>query len=122
MLRLIVVDIIGKMIYFPVWWYTKGTARIIRLISHQASDLIHTLNLKILAKFLFVPMYGLTDIWSRVISFPVRLVHFVVLSMVALSYMIALLVLLMLWLILPLFILYNILYQLGILPFNIYTV
>lgn len=118
--KFLVIDVVGSLIYFIPWWYYRGALKIIKALTDQARDLIRTLNLKILARFLFIPMYGLTDIWSRVISFPVRVVHFFILATIALVYMSILIALLLLWLLAPIFIVYNILYQLGLMPFNIY--
>lgn len=115
-----VVDIVLMVMYFPVWWYGAGTIKIIRVLSWQAQDIVRSLNLKILAQYLFVPMYGLTDIWSRLISFPVRLVHFSLLTLQATAYIILLLALLAVWLLAPVFVVYNIVYQFGIIDTNIY--
>ncbi|MFA5995545.1 MAG: hypothetical protein WCW27_03680 [Patescibacteria group bacterium] len=105
-------DIIGRIIYFPIWWYTTGLFNITRHIVAQTKDLVRHLNLKILARFLFTPMYGLYDIWSRAISFPVRVVHFLLLSTYALINILFLLLRLIFWLALPGFVFYNIFYQL----------
>lgn len=119
-LKFLVVDLFGSVIYFLPWWYFRGTAKILQVLLYQAKDLVRTLNLPTLARFLFTPMYGLTDVLSRVISFPVRVVHFTILAIIALTYMAALLTLLILWLAAPPFVIYNILFQLGLMPFNIY--
>lgn len=107
-----VVNVLKSLLYFPIWWYGKGLVRIAQSIVVQAHELVHTLNLGVLARFLFTPMYGLTDFWSRAISFPVRVVHFLLLSTFALIYIMWLIVLLLGWILLPVFIIYNIGYQL----------
>lgn len=109
-----IATVLKSLLYFPAWWYGTGLVKIARNIVVQAQALIHTLNLPVLARFLFTPMYGLTDIWSRIISFPVRVVHFLVLSTLALAYIAWLIIVLLGWIILPLFIVYNIGYQLQL--------
>lgn len=120
-LKLVLHDIIGNIIYFPIWWYTKGTLHLLQTIHSEVQDLVRTLNLKTLARFLFTPMYGLNDIVSRLISFPVRVVHFCILSAIALVYIAGLTVMLLFWLIFPIFVMYNVLYQLHIVSLNIYS-
>lgn len=109
-----VVNVLKSVLYFPAWWYGEGLVRIAQGIVLRAQELIHTLNLSVLGRFLFTPMYGLTDFWSRAISFPVRVVHFLLLSILALLYSAWLIILLIGWIILPVFILYNIGYQLQL--------
>lgn len=118
--KFLLVDLVGSVIYFLPWWYYRGTLKIIALLRYQAKDLVRTLNLSTLAKFLFTPMYGLTDPLSRAISLPVRVVHFTILTSIALVYMSVLLILLCIWLAAPAFVIYNILYQLNLVPINIY--
>lgn len=119
-LKFLAIDLIGSVVYFLPWWYYRGTLKILRLLGYHAKDLVRTLNLSTLAKFLFTPMYGLTDPVSRAISLPVRIVHFAILTTIALVYMSGLLILLILWLAAPLLVIYNILYQLNMMPINIY--
>lgn len=119
-IKFIVKDIILNVLYFPVWWYTEGAFRILQKIGSEARNFSHNLNLGILFKYLFKPMYGLTDIWSRIISFMVRIVHFCVLGFLAVVWILVLALFFLFWLIFPAFILYNVLYQLNIINFNFY--
>lgn len=112
-------DIIGNILYFPVWWYTVGAYKILRRIGKEIKEFAYDLNLKILFKYLFKPMYGMTDIWSRIISFMVRIVQFCILAFVTLIWVIILFSLFIIWLVLPIFVLYNILFQLGIVDWKL---
>lgn len=116
-LNFIVKEIIGSMLYFPVWWYTTGALNILKKISSEIKNFAHDLNLGILFKYLFKPMYGMTDIWSRIISFLVRITQFFILGLIAALWIMLLFCLFILWLVGPLFVLYNIIHQLGIIPY-----
>jgi hypothetical protein len=105
---------IKNILYFPIWWYTEGAFKILKKISREIKEFAHSLNLGILFKYLFKPMYGLTDVWSRIISFMVRIVHFCILGSLALIWILVLIIFFLAWLALPIFIVYNILYQLNI--------
>lgn len=119
-IRFVVIDVIIMAAYFPLWWYGQGVVKLLRMIEAQMLDIARSLNLKILARYLFTPMYGLTDIVSRLISFPVRVAHFLVLTTMALVYSALLLFVLAVWLAAPIIITYNVLYQLEFVHVNMY--
>lgn len=119
-IKFIFLELLWQTIWFPFWWYGKGTVKFLSLIITEIKDFSHAVNLGILARYLFQPMYGLRDFWSRFISFPVRLVYLLVLLVLVLIWTLILLSLLVIWLMLPIFALYNVLFQLNILQANIY--
>lgn len=114
-------DILGSILYFPVWWYSKGAMRILHLIGREISSLARTLHLPTLFKYLLKPMYGYTDIISRIISFYVRIVQFVFLMVFTIIVVAALTVFFLIWVSAPLFILYNLGFHLGLIQFNVYS-
>lgn len=113
-IRFIIVDFVISIIYFPLWWYTEGLLKVVRMIVREIRGLAKTFNLKILFQFILKPMFGQYDIWGRIISFGVRIVHFTFLTMYTLVYSILLSFVLILWIVLPFFILFNILFHLGL--------
>ncbi|MFH0819113.1 MAG: hypothetical protein V1898_03925 [Patescibacteria group bacterium] len=113
-IKFIAKDIVGNVFYFPIWWYTAGAFKILRRIKNDIQSFARELSIGILFRYLFKPMYGLTDFWSRVISFMVRIVHFAVLLIVTIIWVLILLFLFLIWLALPLFVVYNLLYQIGV--------
>ncbi|HBY73105.1 MAG TPA: hypothetical protein DEG44_00235 [Candidatus Kerfeldbacteria bacterium] len=84
---------------------------------HQIRDQIkafsRSLYLPTLTKYLFVPMYGYNDIWSRLISFSVRLVQLVIILVMTVLYIVGRCILLVVWLCVPIVVVGNIVYQLG---------
>lgn len=113
-IRFVVTDVFLSLVYFPVWWYTTGVMKVLRLIQRQLHSLAQSFNLKILAQFLFKPMFGQRDIVSRVISFFVRIVHFFVLLFVTVIVSLLLFLLLIVWLLLPIFVVISMIYHLGV--------
>lgn len=111
-IRFLIIDFVWNVLYFPVWWYTTGLAHVGRLVVRQVHGLAQALNLRILFQFLFKPMFGQYDIWGRIISFYVRIVHFVVLLIFTLVSTILLSLLCLLWVLLPLVVIWSILYHL----------
>ena len=64
-----------EVIYFPVWWYSKGAKRVflgcvnwIRSMNAQAAPGLWLKNI-------FVPMYGAYDLQGRLVSFFMRFVN-----------------------------------------------
>ncbi|PIS42853.1 MAG: hypothetical protein COT24_01365 [Candidatus Kerfeldbacteria bacterium CG08_land_8_20_14_0_20_40_16] len=111
-LKYVFIELIGKIFYFPIWWYTTGTKKVLLFISRQISALSETLSIKILFKNLFKPMYGDYSRSGRIISFFVRIFHFFFLLLVTVIWILVLIILLLIWLVLPIFIIYSIIFQL----------
>jgi hypothetical protein len=67
------VDLIGGVLNFPLWWYTRGLQITARFCFGSIQNQWLALGLSVWLKNLFVPMYGETAISGRVISFFTRL-------------------------------------------------
>lgn len=104
-------DFLGDFVAFPLWWYSRGTVRVIQFILEHAGRMAQTLSLKIWVKNLFVPMYAQYDIAGRIISFVLRIVVLIYRFIKFVIWLAILLVLLGLWLFGPLAVLYYALYQ-----------
>lgn len=116
----IVKDIIWNVVYFPLWWYTRGLLRILQMIKREIGGVARMLHLPTLFKYLLKPMYGYTDIVSRIISFYVRIVQFVVLLAFTLVVVAGLLVLLVIWMLAPVITIYSVGFHLGWITLNLY--
>lgn len=112
-IRFVLVDFALNVVYFPVWWYTTGLLKVVNLVKREAGGLIRSLNLKTLARFLFKPMFGQNDIVGRLISFYVRSVHFVILTVYTLIYTVVMSLLFIVWILIPPAVAYMIAYNIG---------
>ncbi|MFH1089467.1 MAG: hypothetical protein V1716_03525 [Candidatus Uhrbacteria bacterium] len=74
----LVLETIGRGVFFPVWWYTRGLLDILKFIRGSIKNQYINLGLGVWLANLFVPMYGSTDWASRLISFFIRLFMVVV--------------------------------------------
>lgn len=99
---------------FPVWWYTRGFEHILLFIWREITSLAIFLNLPILFRNLFAPMYGQTDWQGRLISFGVRSVQLFFLAIVTILWTVILACFAVLWVLFPLLVFDMILYQLGV--------
>lgn len=114
-LRLIVlllVDELRAILYFPFWWYSQGLLNVIKKCGQTINDFQETLGFMIWVKNLFVPMFGQRDIAGRIISFFLRIVQIIFRGIVVLLFAILNLIFIICWIILPIFVLYEIFIQL----------
>lgn len=96
-----------------IWWYSTGLLTLLRQVRDHIRSYARSLNLQILTRYLFVPMYGYNDIWSRLISFSVRLVQLVVITIATFIYIVFECIVIAAWVGLPVVVVGNIVYQLG---------
>ncbi len=111
-LQKILLEIIWDIIYFPIWWYTKGFINNILKAKQFIINKEKSLALIVWIKNILRPMYGQYDWPGIIISFFIRIFQIIVRSIILLIWSVFSLALLLLWLILPLFIIYEIIFQL----------
>ena len=79
-MRFVAIDLVADFVLFPLWWYTAGLARAIRMAGRWFDQTRQMMAVGLWAKNLFVPMFAQYDIWGRLISFLVRLFMVIVRS------------------------------------------
>lgn len=104
-------DLLGDLFAFPLWWYSRGTLRVVQFIMRQASSYSQSLSLRIWVKNLFVPMYSQYDLAGRVISFFLRIVVLIYRLLLFTVWFFILLGMLALWMFGPIAVVAYILYQ-----------
>lgn len=72
--HLFFVDLIGSVVWFPVWWYTKGFAAVIASAQRALRYRSQSYAFRIWIRNFFVPMYGQYDWTGRLISVFMRFV------------------------------------------------
>lgn len=108
-ISLILIGGIRTALYFPLWWYSKGFLRMLKGVGRLISDFNLTLGFSIWLKNIFVPMFGQRDLPGRLISFFLRLFN-VIFRGFALVFLVSLtLVFVFIWLVLPVFIIFQLL-------------
>ncbi|MFH1413182.1 MAG: hypothetical protein ABIG10_04155 [bacterium] len=107
----VLADIAKDLIYFPVWWYTKGAWKMLAWIKNFLHNMLKSLALLVWVKNLFVPMYGQRDIAGFFISFFMRLFQIIFRSLAFLFFVILSLIAIIIWLSLPIVLIYQIVLQ-----------
>jgi hypothetical protein len=66
-------ELIGSILWFPVWWYTRGLKLVLEWARNVAREANESYALGVWVKNLFVPMYGDSQWSGRLLSFFVRM-------------------------------------------------
>lgn len=70
----LLIDMLEEILYFPIWWYTRGLKRSLFRFIDSLKNSNRDLALGIMFKNLFKPMFGAYDRSGRAISFFMRLI------------------------------------------------
>ncbi|MBU4421432.1 hypothetical protein L6259_00905 [Candidatus Parcubacteria bacterium] len=114
-LKLILIDAIFDVLYFPLWWYSKGLVLAIRWVGRSILELENLLGVSIWAKNIFTPMFGQYDLQGRIVSFFMRFFQIIFRSLAFLLFSAFYSVLFVIYLILPVITIYFIALHLSIL-------
>jgi len=107
----IILQIIGEILYFPIWWYSAGAWRLLKNLWHFLRDQEEALGFSIWAKNILVPMYGQRDIASRLISFVMRGIQVIFRGLILLFWLFLIIAIFIVWLALPLWLLIALSFQ-----------
>jgi hypothetical protein len=100
-IKTLFIDLVGEILYFPFWWYTKGLVKMSRYVWHSIKRLAHNLSLRVMLTHLFTPMFAQRDRAGRAISFFMRLIILITRGIVFLVIAVLYICLLIFWIFLP---------------------
>lgn len=110
----IAVDLLRDIAYFPLWWYSRGLAQLVIKLKDFLLTKEKSLALWVWIKNIHKPMYGQYDWQGMLISFLVRVVQIIVRSIFMLFWLIIALALMLIWTILPVFVVYQVIFQVAL--------
>lgn len=99
--KFVLIDLIGDILYFPVWWYTKGLVKTGIFCLKSIKDKEESLGVMIWIRNVFTPMFGQYDIEGRIISFFARIFQIFFRVIAFILWIIFIVALFILWIILP---------------------
>lgn len=94
-------DLIGSILGFPVWWFTRGFMYFVGIYARTWRGFANQFAVGVWVKNILVPMYGSYDISGRLISFVIRVAQIVARGFALLIVTVLLTAILLLWLALP---------------------
>ncbi|MDG1949516.1 MAG: hypothetical protein P8J32_01680 [bacterium] len=112
-LQALISETIREILWFPLWWYTKGLKLTLKKLANAVKNSVKLFGLDIWVKNLFVPMYGETSITGRIISFMVRLFMIVIRGLAVGLWAAGAILLALAYIAVPPALILNILYHLG---------
>lgn len=106
-LQRLLIEAVFDVIYFPVWWYTRGAVRSARWCFNLLKRGNQRLAPGLWLLNIFVPMYGQWDWQGRIISFFMRFFQIIIRTVGLLAWLSVCLALFVFWLIFPAIIMYG---------------
>ncbi len=104
----LLLEAVLDVLYFPVWWYTKGMGHAILWSVNILKNGNASLAPGLWLKNIFTPMFGQNDWQGRIISFFMRSVNVIGRSIALFVWLLFCIILFIVWLILPVFFIYSI--------------
>ena len=107
----IIVELIRDVLYFPLWWYSRGLLNLLLSVNNFLINKQKALALLVWVKNIFKPMYAQYDWQGMLISFFVRLVQIIFRSIFMLFWVILGLMAIIFWILFPVLVIYEIVFQ-----------
>jgi|APHig6443717497_1056834.scaffolds.fasta_scaffold36522_2 hypothetical protein len=104
-------ELIGKILYFPIWWYSVGLIKKIKSLFLFLKGREKELGFSIWLKNIFVPMYGQRDIVGRLISFLIRFVQVIVRGFILFIWLVLSFIALLIWILFPIALFFALVFQ-----------
>lgn len=106
-------DIIREILYFPIWWYTKGLAMAANFSWQRIKNMEVRLGVKVWVVNLFKPMFGQHDIAGVLISFFMRIFQIIGRTLVLILWTVIMILVFFVWIVLPIFVVLGIILNLA---------
>ena len=111
--RYVLIDLLGEVMYFPIWWYTTGLQKAWELCLRNSRQAGEVTGLTIWLKNIGRPMFAQSDWQARLSSLVMRLVQILIRGLGLIVWLFIIWWWLIIWLLLPAAIIYGILFNLG---------
>jgi hypothetical protein len=108
----IVAELARDILMFPVWWYSRGLINQSISIINFLKDQQKSLALTVWVKNIFTPMYGQRDWQGILVSIFMRIIQIIFRGIAMVFYALFGLLRLFIWLVAPIFVLYEVIFQL----------
>lgn len=108
--RIIFIDTLSEILYFPLWWYTRGFFKFLKWLGQNILNYESQLGFSIWVRNIFVPMFGQHDWQGRIVSFFMRLVNIIIRGAILLLVIFVHIAFMAIYLLLPVVIIYLIIY------------
>jgi hypothetical protein len=114
----ILIEVIRDIVYFPFWWYTRGLLMFAKKIFVFLQNEEKSLGLFVWIRNIFTPMYGQSDWQGALISIFIRIIQIVFRGIMMFLIVVLCFLVFLLWLFIPVFIVYELIFQITDFNFN----
>lgn len=108
----VLAEIMRDILYFPVWWYTRGLFNLVKSLRDFLVEREKGLALTVWIKNIFKPMYAQTDWQGILISILMRIIEIIGRSIVMFFWVIVVLIAFVFWVAFPFLAIFEIIFQL----------
>lgn len=105
-LQRLALQFVLDIVYFPVWWYTRGIMRALNTIKIMIREGNDQFVPFLWMKNIFVPMFGQYDWQGRIMSFFMRVINTIFRLIALFIWSIVIIIFALLWICLPLIIVF----------------
>ncbi len=109
----ILVQFIWDVLYFPLWWYSRGLFKTLIWAKNFLAARLRGLGLLVWIKNIFTPMFGQRDWVGKLISFFMRLFQIIVRTIAFFACVAYAAAAVALWIAAPIYIVYQLIFQLA---------
>lgn len=109
----LILDMIGEILYFPLWWYSRGLLNIGHYFINSIKNSNRNLALTLLLKNIFQPMFGVQDRSGRIISLFMRLLLVLMRAVFFIGLLIFYILVVVFWLALPVIVVFGLYYNIS---------
>jgi hypothetical protein len=107
-IKLIFVDTLLDILYFPVWWYSRGMVLAFKWVVAEIMSFENLFGLRIWIKNIFHPMFSQHDWQGKIISFFMRIFQIIFRTVALAGVSVFYFILFLAYLVLPVFIIWGI--------------
>ncbi len=110
--KLLILDYILEILYFPVWWYGVGLQNAFSFFTRGVAEADRNTGFTLLIKNIFKPMFAQYDKQGRIISFVMRLVLIFYKGLLFILMLLFDFITLVFWVLLPVMVIWGLSYNL----------
>jgi len=107
-------NLLKDILYFPLWWYSRGFKQLLVKLRNFLADKERSLALLVWIKNIFRPMYGQYDWAGLIISFLMRFLQIIFRGVIMFFWFLVAITVACFWLLLPLLVMYEIIFQIAL--------
>ncbi len=113
LIRDVFLDTLREILYFPIWWYTRGLAQAANFSWQRIKNMELRLGVKVWVVNIFKPMFGQRDIAGVLISFFMRIFQIIGRTLVLILWTLVMILAFFVWIILPVLVILGIILNLA---------